>query len=225
MLKLKATAMQNPVLAWISDHKEWCFTVICAMLGGAFAVLKWVWPSAKSLRIEGPSTTQLNNAETATVAIGDGAVVTGGVIAGSNNIQSVVINHGLSTPEIPIRMRKPSTPTGNEIRQKQGEVVKGIPLVMRREVLQKYLSNFRGLSVAWPIRIYGVYPQKQTGALTVDGRYGDEEWGAFVRFEAQGADHPKLNTLEEGHYAFLEGRIVGMDEWVITIEITALALE
>lgn len=61
--------------------------------------------------------------------MGAGATVTGGVIAGSHNVQTVVINHSTQPVEIPIRERKSSTPTGNEIRQRQDDVLKGIPLV------------------------------------------------------------------------------------------------
>jgi hypothetical protein len=96
---------------------------------------------------------------------------------------------------------------------------------MRHEVHRKYLSNLVGLSVAWPIKIHGVYPQEQKGIVTVDGRYGEEKWGAFVRFEVQGSDFPILNTLEEGHHAFIEGRICEINLWVILIEVTRLEFE
>ena len=202
--------MSNTIVAWVIANKEWSFTVLCAVSGGVFAFLKWKWLIAKNReksRFIPEDSIAQNGSGNTFAAIGRGAVVTGGVITGSHNVQTVLINPNLHLPQTPIQERKSSAPTGNEIRKREDGVVKGVPLVMQRDVLQRYRNSFLNVSVAWPIKIHGVYPQRNGEIITVDARYGEENWGALIRFDVRGSDYPILNTLEEGHSAFLRGRI------------------
>jgi hypothetical protein len=220
--------MTSSVSAWVIAHKEWCFTVLCAICGGVFALLKWIWPMMKhneKLKSGNGDSFAINGSGNTVAAVARGATVHGGVIAGSNNVQTVVINHNSHQAETPIRERKPSTPTGNEIRQRKDAVLKGVPLVMQHEVLQKYLKGFVNLSVAWPIKVHGVYSKLGSETLTVDARYGEESWGAYIRFKVPKSDFPILNTLEDGHGAFVEGRICEIDDHLIEIEVAKLEFE
>jgi hypothetical protein len=220
--------MSNPFLDWVIAHKEWCFSTLCAAFGGAFAILKWVWPLAKGReksRSGSETSIVLGGTGNTLTAVGIGATVNGGVIVGSHNVQNVVINHNQNPVEIPIRDRKSSTPTGNEIRQRQKDALNGIPLVLKGDVLQKYLDGFVNLPVAWPIKIDGVWPRTGSEDLRIGATYGEEAWGACIRFNVRGSDFPILKTLEDGHLAFVQGRICEINEYVIELEVSNLEFE
>src|ERR1700679_4184479 len=108
--------MPDPVLTWIIANKQWCLTALGSAAAGAFAFLKWVWPLRKgqSSEIRGEKIVDLSGSGTEAMRI-EGSV-TGCVIAGSNNVQTVTINHAVSHIHLPISERKPSSPTLEEIR-------------------------------------------------------------------------------------------------------------
>ena len=131
--------------------------------------------------------------------IANGANVVGGVITGSHNVQTVVINQGLQQVEknIPVRSRKSSIPTGNEIRQKRERVLKDIPLYLQDKVLNDYLRGYMNLRVEWLIRIWGISKLTEGGeeVLRLDARYGEENWGACIQIDVNASDYPILRTL------------------------------
>lgn len=220
--------MSRLIPDWVIAHKEWCFTVLCATVGGAFALLKWIWPSRETLKSSHSNLAAIEGSDNAIVAVAYGATITGPVVAGSHNTQSVVINqinHSLHAPELPIRDRKPSSPTGNEIRQRQDSLLKGVPLVIQKDVLNQYLNGFLHVPVAWPIGLCDVYRSLSGEYLIVDARYGEESWGAYLRFNVRETDFPILNTLAKGHFGFVEGRILAITEHLIEIEVSKLMFE
>jgi hypothetical protein len=156
------------------------------------------------------------------------------VIVGSNNVQSVVIAPRVESKQIPVRERKSSSPTGDEIRQKETTTLEGIPLYLQRDLEEKLWDGYLNLHVAWPIRIYvirnateflGRALGPEEDDLLVEARWGEENWGARVRFSVKASDYPILKTLVEGHCAFVEGRIKRIDEARIDLEVSQLEVE
>jgi hypothetical protein len=224
--------MSGALFPWIIANKEWCFSALCAVFGGAFASLKWILPLMKKQKTIGPCPNlniAVDGTDNSLAVIANGANVVGGVITGSHNVQTVVINQGLQQVEknIPVRSRKSSIPTGNEIRQKRERVLKDIPLYLQDKVLNDYLRGYMNLRVEWLIRIWGISKLTEGGeeVLRLDARYGEENWGACIQIDVNASDYPILRTLETGHRAFVKGQIAYIDDYRIRIDVTSIEFE
>jgi hypothetical protein len=224
--------MSSALFAWIIANKEWCFSALCAVFGGAFAFVKWILPllrKQKTIDTHPNFNISANGTGNSLAVIDNGANVVGGVITGSHNVQTVVINQSLQQVEknISIRSRKSSIPTGNEIRQKRERVLKDIPLYLQDKVLNDYLRGYLNLRVEWPIRIWGISKLEKGGEelLRLDARYGEEDWGACIQIDVKASDYPILRTLDAGHRAFVNGHITHIDDYRMRIEASALDFE
>lgn len=220
--------MSGSVLTWIAANKEWCFGAICSIAGGMFAFFKWFLPQRRKHTLKAPEQTDASPGKGGALTMKFEGSVVGGVIAGSNNVQTVVVNQAVEATRTPIRDRRPSSPTANEIRQRQSSALEGIPLYLRSDTRKNLLDSNIGLKVEWPIRLSGVWKTQRKTAediLTVHARYGDENWGAFIKFEVEERHYPVLKTLHEGHKAFVEGQIIAIDDYMIEIGVASLEFE
>jgi hypothetical protein len=228
--------MSNSIVAWVIAHKEWCFTVLCSAAAGIFAVIKWRFSFMKStaanreadnnLSIKG----DLNNV----ALIAEGASVNSPFMVGSNNVQNVVIAQNPSHVKFSIDMRKASSPTGNEIRQREEGTLQGIPMYLQHNVREQFYASFRNVEVAWPIRLYEIHKlgelrgrplDPEEDDLVVEARYGDESWGARIRFTVKTSDYPILKTICGAHRAFVEGRISRIEGMDIVLEVSGMQVD
>jgi hypothetical protein len=227
--------MSSSFFAWVVANKQWCFGAICTVSGGAFALVKWrASRKENSPKVEAGNASEVSGSQNQIAQFAGAATINGPVIVGSNNVQSVIITTRVESKQIPFWERKSSSPTGNEIRQKETATLKGIPLYLQRDLEKKLWDGYLNLHVAWPIRIYEIRNSEEflgralgpeEDDLLVEARWGEESWGACVRFSVKASDYPILKTLVEGHRAFVEGRIKRIDVGAIALEVSQLEVE
>jgi hypothetical protein len=209
---------------WIVAHKEWVFGVFCSATAGAFALTKWLFSLRRS-RLGARTQLAVSGTSNGAAMVAEGATV-GALIVGSNNIQTV-ISQPAPPARIPLRQRLQTSPNGNEIRQREEDTVKGVPLYLQSEIRRKFLAAFANVKVAWGITLYGIRKMGESGGdeLLVRARYGEEAWGAWVSFTVKADDYPLLKTIVEGHRAFVEGRIRMIRSDDIILDVSKLEVE
>jgi len=214
----------SSLAAWLVGHKESAFAALCTVVGGTFGLSKWL-VSLKHAN-DGPGGARLTMDGTANSAalISSGGSI-GNVIVGSNNVQTITTI--LPEQNVPLAKRPQSSPTGNEIRQKQASATKDLPLYLQEEARKKFLASFAGVEVAWLIRISEVRARDEhENVLIVEGRFGEETWGALIGFVLSGADCPKLKTINDGHRAFVEGKIRKIEQYgQIILDVSSIEIE
>jgi hypothetical protein len=225
--------MQGSMFSWIVEHKEWSFATLCTVSAGVFAFIKWAAPrnSQKAAKSEGGIDVQ--DSHNSLSVITAGGSINAPMIVGSNNFQSVTIAPPPAKVPIPIRQRKATSPTGNDIRQKEASALQDIPLFLQTETRKRLLNSYLNIDVGWPIRLYGVSqlgeyvgrPALFDDELLVNARFGEESWGACIRFIVRASDFPILRTVSEAHHAFVEGRIKRVEGMDIVLEISSLEVE
>jgi hypothetical protein len=212
-------------LAWLINHKEWAFTVACAVVGGGFALTKWLVSLRKATSGSRPSATLTLNGTANSAALISGGTSIGNLIVGSNNIQNILSTG--SKEKVPLAQRSQTSPSGNEIRQRQAGLSKGIPLYLQGETEKSFLASFKGVEVGWLITICEVRAWDRTNdVLRIYARYGEENWGAWIAFELNGTDYPIVKTISDGERAFVTGKIREIeDHGQIVLDVSRLEIE
>ena len=221
---------------WFSANWQWLFGSACTLVGGGFALFKFKWTISDNKRRKGGTAIQGVDVVGGTgdnALIGEGASVSGILTVGSNNVQNITVAAPVGSAQIPTTNRRPSSPTGNDIRIKEENILKELPLVLREETRNKFLDTFVGVRVEWPISIYEIIslesPLRRPIApgeddLMIHARYGDKIWGAWIRLYVRSEDYPDLKTVTGSHHAFLEGKIRRIEHMYIIVDVSNLSL-
>jgi hypothetical protein len=228
--------MQDSLLSWVVEHKEWSFATVCTVSGGVFAFIKWLAQRNRQQepRTNGGARVEVEGSQNNLALIAAGTAINAPVIIGSNNVQSFVMSPSPDGTQVPIRQRKPTSPTGNEIRQKEESVLEGIPLTLQGEVQKRLWDSYLHINIGWPIRLYKISTLAEINRLhiqspddewVVEARYGEESWGAKIYFSVKVSDYPILKTVGSGHRAFAEGHIKRIDSGYICLEVSRLEVE
>jgi hypothetical protein len=225
--------MHGSVFSWIVEHKEWSFATLCTVSAGVFTFIKWALPRNSQSAKKSESGIQVEGSQNNLSVIAGGTSINAPVMVGSHNVQSVTMAPSPVAVQTPIRQRKPTSPTGNEIRQREESTLRGIPLYLQAETRKRLLDSYLNIQVGWPVRLYGVRPLGEyvgrpklfDDELLVTARFGEESWGACIRFIVKASDYPILRTVSEAHCAFVEGRIKQIEGIDIILEISSLEVE